>query len=259
MYSIPVNEIASVNSVVAGFYGGIQAAVQAAVSQVMPEAHTPAQQKVIDAYSDGSANSNSSVKEQLAKAKSQLDKLSPVAVINDDYSYAKFDRAGIIRRIVNALKPSGFKANVKEYGEVLFGEEQIKDSIKYKPNQAAVASYIAIPDVLQEGIVINRETNYKNRLHGSFTIAAPITLNGKRGNMAVVVSQTSTNKYKVHRVVDMNGKTFIFEIEKDGGFDATGAKPNGVATPSVSSNEKISSKSETVNPDESVRRCQTRG
>ena len=42
-------------------------------------------------------------------------------------------------------------------------------------------------------------------------LAAPILINGKRGNVAVVVQQKGKNKYHVHRILMPDGSKFVYE------------------------------------------------
>lgn len=53
--------------------------------------------------------------------------------------------------------------------------------------------------------------NHKQRGFSSVTFAAPVIINGKRGNVAVVVQQKGKNKYHVHRILMPDGSKFVYE------------------------------------------------
>lgn len=67
---------------------------------------------------------------------------------------------------------------------------------------------MAIPYVLQNGVEISSHADHKGREYGTVTFAAPVLVDGQRGNMAVVVKQTTGNTYKVHRILTPDGSVF---------------------------------------------------
>ena len=74
----------------------------------------------------------------------------------------------------------------------------------------------------------------KNRPRGSITIAAPVVINGVRGNMAVALTQTSKTHYHTHRIVMPDGSTFVFENTNAGATPAEDqSKRTNVSRPSL--------------------------
>lgn len=91
---------------------------------------------------------------------------------------------------------------------------EIDDSMDYLYDAAATA-YKALPRVLKRGIEITDRKNHKGRGYGTATIAAPVLINGKRANMAVVVMRTSENFYKVHRNLSPDGGRLQFSVKEN--------------------------------------------
>lgn len=54
-------------------------------------------------------------------------------------------------------------------------------------------------------------------------IAAPVELNGIRGDMAVVIKQTEGNRYKVHRITTQEGSAFV--LQKNNEAESTTGEP----------------------------------
>ena len=79
--------------------------------------------------------------------------------------------------------------------------------------QDEILSIIALFRVLKRGIKIAEHGNHKTRDKHTITIAAPIEINGARGNMGVVVNLRNS-KYYVHRVIMPDGSSFKFDIKK---------------------------------------------
>lgn len=56
--------------------------------------------------------------------------------------------------------------------------------------------------------------DHKNRGYDTLTFGAPITINGVRHNMAVVVRLEGKNYYKLHKVILPNGSMLTYINEK---------------------------------------------
>ncbi len=74
---------------------------------------------------------------------------------------------------------------------------------------------LAAPMVIKNGIKIFYEENHKGRGFSCITFGAPITIDGKRGNMAVVIIETDKNRYSAHRVLLPDGTMFVLDKEID--------------------------------------------
>jgi len=92
-------------------------------------------------------------------------------------------------------------------------------------------------------------------LYGTKTFAAPVEIDGQRGNMAVVVKKTTDNFYKVHRIVTPDGKVLKFEQTNktvppnDGGVTDNSSLATSTSTVS---NNIISNNTPSVNPAETI-------
>ncbi|MDR0855934.1 MAG: hypothetical protein LBM78_00825 [Clostridiales bacterium] len=83
-------------------------------------------------------------------------------------------------------------------------------SSKYISGSGEAAAILVVPDVIQKGIEIGGHADHKNNHFETVTFAAKVSINGKIGHVAVVVSKTTDNFYKVHRILTPDGK--VFEI-----------------------------------------------
>ncbi len=133
---------------------------------------------------------------------------------------------------------------------IYFSPKDINNGADYADKASEKAALVALPQVIKRGIEIGRHGNHKAREKETITFAAPVELNGIRGNMAVVINRRG-NHYYAHRIVLPDGKTFVFVKNKN---NATQEPSRGVTvssslaeTTSVASNNSIS------NPDENVK------
>ena len=185
------------------------------------------------------ANEQSGVKEQLRNNQSMLNTMEPAAEISVPTEFSKMDKAGKQNWVVEKLRSTGYKVDRKGFGIIDFAKKRLKAAFKYfDSGSAEEAAFEALPYVLENGIEISSHPDHKGRTYRTVTIAAPVIINGKRGNMAVVVKQTDGNHYKVHRILTPDGTVFDLsettnEADRaDGGVTETGslATSNGAAS-----------------------------
>ena len=198
-----------------------------------------------------------SVKEQLREHQDALNNMKAVATIRDN-GWRGMSTGAFRQKIINDLKKTGYRVDHPSIGVIDFDEKLLNRSLNYIQTDAEAAAYQALPQVLKRGIEISGHGNHKGRDYETLTIAAPVELNGQRGNMAVVVMKTKGNRYKVHRILTPEGKAFALP-------EMTNAEPNTVGTVTSGSQSlggsapAISSASETdaaitVNPSPGVGR-----
>ena len=153
-----------------------------------------------------------SIKQQLREHAQDLRDMEPVASI---FSLGKNGISKLKWKeiILSDFKSRGFQVDRQGFGIIEIGEPQIEKSLDYINTDAEYAAFQAVHRVLKRGKEISGHDNHKNRGYSSITFAAPIEINGVRGNMAVIVKQTGKNKYHTHRILMPDGSAFIFQKE----------------------------------------------
>ena len=196
---------------------------------------------------DGYAMSRSeqdSVKEQLREHQSELSNMKAVATIRDN-GWKGMSTGAFRQKIVNDLKKTGYHVDNPSIGLIDFDEKLLNRSLNYIQTDAEAAAYQALPQVLKRGIEISGHGNHKGRDYETLTIAAPVELNGKRGNMAVVVMKTKGNRYKVHRILTPEGEAFALPEMTNAelntvGTVTSGSQSLGGSAPAISSASEAS-------------------
>lgn len=154
---------------------------------------------------------NTSIKEQLREHLDEVNAMAPVASID----YTPGNKKTVFEKAFEEFKKVGFKVDRQGFGIIEIGENQIRTSLNYLDGDAELATLLTIPKVLKRGLDISGHENHKDRGYPSVTIAAPVEVNGKRGNVAAIVKQAGKNKYHTHRILMPDGSEFVFEIKKD--------------------------------------------
>lgn len=243
-------------------YAGNQVqAVEAAAAALMKQPEAPGQaapvteqqeQLVVDGQQQltrgadqvaQQVNETGSIKEQIRGSQDKLNAMNPVTSIQTPKGFADLTKTERKNWVIEKLQSTGYQVDRKGFGVIKFAEKQLKAAFKYLGRGSVEeASFEAIPYVLEHGTEISSHPVHKDREYGTVTIAAPVMINGQRGNMAVVVRQTTENFYKVHRILTPDGSVFnLSETTNEAEPSPAGESPEtgSLATPISSASESI--------------------
>ena len=108
-------------------------------------------------------------------------------------------------------------------GEVILDERSVKDSMSHGIGRTKSAAFAAVPNIIKDGVVVDTQSNWKDRGYDSATIAAPVSIGDKDYIGLVVVKRSKEfNRFYLHEV-------FLKESLLNGDFQTglnTG-KPSG--------------------------------
>ena len=181
-----------------------------------------------------------SIREQLVNHLDEINAISPVANINYEYK----DKETAKKDAFKLYKTKGLSVDRQNFGVIELSEKEIKESSNYVNTPAEAAAWMTIPNVLKRGKFISGHSDHKSEGFPTYTIAAPVVINGKPGVVGAVVKQTGKYRYKAHRIIMPDGNVFLFEENKN-------AEPTG-SDILIENNEKgpdISSASNPIIPD----------
>ena len=120
--------------------------------------------------------------------------MSPVTRLKGD-EFGRKDGMNLSEQVENYFKSIGGKANNKDVGDVLLDRAFIKSDIAHGIGRLKAMTFKAIPNVIENGKIVDYKSNRKERNYDSIIIAAPIDIeDGKyKGeyNIAVVVNTNS--------------------------------------------------------------------
>ncbi len=188
----------------------------------------------------------SDIKTQLKNHLNEVNNMQPVTEIKYDKNGDKpyYDLLNDILKI-----KFGYKIERKDFGSIIFDPKAISGVTKYVSSDAEAAAILASPYVLKRGTAISGHKNHKLKGYPSVTFAAPVILNGDRGNVAVVVLYGGKNRVHAVRVLTPSGSIFtLSKIEKDAeSTSGSSTTISGVGLP-INSAPKVS----IPNPDEKV-------
>lgn len=196
-----------------------------------------------------------SVKQQLKASESELSKMPVVSRKNVTADIERMSTKQRLEWAVAELKASGYRVERPNGSTIEFSPKDINSGLRYLSSAGEIAAYSALPAVLKRGKEIYREANHKGRGYGTITFAAPVEINGVRGNMAVVVRQTKGQRYDVHRILMPDGSAFIFREKANAVSTTVGsvtgdAKAPGEVRPTINTASTDSIRSSAGNSQE---------
>lgn len=165
-----------------------------------------------DWYAAASDAETSSIKEQIAAHQARLNAMDVVAAATVPKDLPNKDTAA--KWAAEYLHPTGYKVDRQGYGEIYFSKKDIDKGLRYADTAEEKAALAVLPQVLKRGIEVGSHGQHKGREKQTITFAAPVELNGTRGNMAVVVNRNGSHYY-AHRIVLPDGTAFRFSDEQN--------------------------------------------
>ena len=148
-----------------------------------------------------------SIKEQIEASKDKLNEMTVVASANVPTNLQSKREAA--KWLTSQLSRWGGQVDRQGYGYIFFSKDDIDQGLRYADTPEEKAALAVLPQVLKRGIEIDQHGNHKAREKQSITFAAPVELNGIRGNMGVVINKHG-NYYYAHRIVLPDGSVFKF-------------------------------------------------
>lgn len=152
------------------------------------------------------------IKQQITQNQNKLNSMESVADIKVSPKEIPTGRANILTWVMDKLSSWKNGVDRQGFGVIELSKNHINDGLDYLNTPAEYAAFLAVPRVLKRGVQIDAHKEHGgNQNKDSFTFAAPVTINGVRGNMAVVVNYTTKNRYHVHRILMPDGSAFVFK------------------------------------------------
>lgn len=171
-------------------------------------------------FSDRDSSEQKSIKDQIRANAAALSEMKSVANIRADLRGMNIKEKR--QWAENVLKSSGYRVDRQAFGVIAFEPRHINEGLNYLSDDGEIAAFAALPQLLKRGKIIDVHNNHKGRDFGTVTIAAPVEINGVRGNMAAVVKRTGKDHYHTHRILMPDGSAFEFLVQEN-----TEPKPAG--------------------------------
>ena len=131
------------------------------------------------------------------------------------------------------------------FGTVRLGRRGVKDNLAHGYGQKKIAAFASVPDVIQDGVQIDYQPNWKGRDYDTYIIAGDVTIGGEPNTVGVVlIRRKNDSRFYLHEVTTTkNGDATSFQT---GATEETSARlPGDVTSPM----DIIQDQGATVNPE----------
>lgn len=131
------------------------------------------------------------------------------------------------------------------FGTVRLGRRGVKDSLAHGYGQKKIAAFASVPDVIQDGVQIDYQPNWKGRDYDTYIIAGDVTIGGEPNTVGVVlIRRKNDSRFYLHEVTTTkNGDATSFQT---GATEETSARLPGDVTSPI---DIIQDQGATVNPE----------
>lgn len=144
------------------------------------------------------------INEQLLENRERIEEIDPVYELTGE-EFAHSDKK-LSDAVMEEFEKFGGEVEREGFGTVKFSKKRIKNDIMHGIGRMKAMTFAAVPSVIQDGVEIGREANWKGRGYDIYVFAAPAKL-GDTGLLigAVVTRDNRENKFYLHEVVDSEG------------------------------------------------------
>lgn len=178
------------------------------------------------------------INEQLLENRERIEEIDPVYELTGE-EFAHSDKK-LSDAVMEEFEKFGGEVEREGFGTVKFSKKRIKNDIMHGIGRMKAMTFAAVPSVIQNGVEIGREANWKGRGYDTYVFAAPAKL-GDTGLLigAVVTRDNRENKFYLHEVVDSEGNAIKIDRET-GEIKTSSAVADGWAsTPDALSKDRI--------------------
>ena len=135
----------------------------------------------------------------------------------------------VVKTISEYFDSLGGSIENRQLGDVTLTKRGIKADLAHGIGREKVSAFVAIPDILQHGQVVDYQSNWKNRGYDTAVVAAPIQIDGAEYVAGVLLKRTNgENKFYVHEVLTMKkgASPFNQAALQSGDVDSGGDVPS---------------------------------
>ena len=127
---------------------------------------------------------------------------APVAELTGGEFSGLTDRKSIIRAVRDLYSEFGFESVNPEIGKVRLTKSGINDSMRHGYGREKLAAFAAVPKIIEKGMLVVANTDWKARGYQSFVLSAPISIAGMPYFALVVVNrmQNGDQNFYLHEV-----------------------------------------------------------
>ena len=149
------------------------------------------------------------------------------------------DRHKLIDKVTDFFNSIGNKVSRIGFGEVTLNRSGARDSISHGMGRNKAIAFSAVPEVIENGAIIDTQSNWKGRGYDTVTFGGQVQIGEQVYDMGVIVKKYDNvdmaSKYYLHEVVLANekGETMSFKTGTREGYPSDTVSPNGSDIPSV--------------------------
>lgn len=145
----------------------------------------------------------------------------------------------LVDRVTDFFNSIGNKVFRAGFGDVTLTRSGARDSISHGMGRNKAIAFSAVPEVIENGAIIDTQSNWKGRRYDTVTFGGQVQIGEQVYDMGVIVKKYDNadmaSKYYLHEVVLTNekGETMSFMTGTEMGYPSDTVSPDGSDIPSV--------------------------
>jgi len=145
----------------------------------------------------------------------------------------------LVDRVTDFFNSIGNKVFRAGFGDVTLTRSGARDSISHGMGRNKAIAFSAVPEVIENGAIIDTQSNWKGRGYDTVTFGGQVQIGEQVYDMGVIVKKYDNvdmaSKYYLHEVILTNekGETMSFMTGTREGYPSDTVSPDGSDIPSV--------------------------
>ena len=172
----------------------------------------------------------------------------------DEFQVDKHKLVDKVTEFFNSIGNKVFRAG---FGDVTLNRSGARDSISHGMGRNKAIAFSAVPEVIENGTIIDTQSNWKGRRYDTVTFGGQIQIGEQIYDMGVIVKKYDNadmaSKYYLHEVILANekGETMSFKTGTKMGYPSDTVSPDD-ETMSFKTGTREGYPSDTASPDNSI-------
>ena len=128
--------------------------------------------------------------------------MKPVAAITgQEFQKSTSDTRNLRTRVIEFFNSIGNKVTRKDLGEIELNTSGVRDSLAHGYGRLKAATFAALPQVLEQGELIEHNGPYEGHDYDSYIISAPVQVGNDTVYVGALVIKDTKQRYKLHEVL----------------------------------------------------------
>ncbi|MFR1051077.1 MAG: hypothetical protein ACLSE7_05075 [Lachnospirales bacterium] len=135
----------------------------------------------------------------------KVSRIEPVAALTgQEFQKTAGDSRNLRAKVIDFFNSIGNKVTRKDLGDIELNTSGVRDSLAHGYGKLKAATFAALPQVLEQGTLIEHNGPYEGHNYDSYIVSAPVQVGGETVYVGALIIKDRKQRYKLHEVLTTN-------------------------------------------------------